>query len=99
MFFDGRLGRLVDGMRHVAGLVANARECPPELRRVQPLEKFGGAAGRMSAAATQPRNMCAHQKVLPINDTEVRIENFCIQLSSLLLTILAYCTFRAAVDR
>lgn len=27
-----------------------------------PFEEFGGAAGRMSAAATHPRNMCAHQK-------------------------------------
>jgi hypothetical protein len=48
--------------------------------------------------------MGAHQKVLPINvllinDTEVRIENFGIQLGSLLLTILARCTFRADVDR
>jgi hypothetical protein len=53
----------------------------------------------MSTAATHPRNMGAHQKALPINDTEVRIENSWIQLSFLLLTILAYCTFRADVGR
>jgi hypothetical protein len=82
MFLVGRLGRLVDwdaarrgtGCQHHENALLN-------LDRVQPSEGFWGAAGRMSAAATHPRNMYAHRKVLPIkvlpikvlpiNDTEV----------------------------
>src|ERR1700722_5577113 len=44
------------------------------------------------------QHVCA-ARILPINDTEVRIENSWIQLGSWLLAILADCTFRADVDR
>jgi hypothetical protein len=72
-----------------------SRGCSPELGRVQPLEEFGDAPRLQRTLATCVRI----KKFLPINGTEVRIENSWIQLGSLLLTILADGTFRADLDR